>query len=83
MTFNTQAGRDFFNSLPAKRSVKKVKLANEQKIALAAYNECLRQEDGYFGSVFVTEAGTAKIEAKTAAAYAVCKALGMSVEHGM
>jgi len=82
MTFNTQAGRDFFNSLPAGK-VKKAKLSDEQKIALAAYNECLRQEDRYFGSVFANEAGAAKIEAKTKAAYDYCKSLGMTAAHGL
>lgn len=61
----------------------KVKLTRDQKAALAAYNECLRQEDRYFGSVFVNAVGSAAIEAKTKAAYDRCKSLGMGVEHGL
>lgn len=61
----------------------KVKLTREQKRALAAYNECLRQEDRYFGSVFVNEIGSRQIEAKTKVAYERCKALGMTHEHGL
>ncbi len=61
----------------------KVRLTRDQKRALATYNECLRQEDRYFGSVFVNPAGTKTIEAKTKAAYDRCKALGMTYEHGL
>lgn len=83
MTFNIQSGRDLFNSLPVAKTARKVRLTNEQKIALAAYNECLRQEDRYFGSVFVNAAGSAAIEAKTKVAYDRCKSLGMTHEHGL
>jgi|SRR5689334_11803061 len=83
MTFNIQAGRDLFNSLPTSKKARKVRLTEEQKAALAAYNECLRQEDRYLGSVFANEAGAAAIEAKTQAAYRACKALGMTHEHGL
>lgn len=84
MTFNIQAGRDFFNSLPvSKKSSRKPRLTEAQKSALGAYNECLRQEDRYFGSVFVNAAGAAAIEAKTKAAYEYCKSLGMTHEHGL
>jgi hypothetical protein len=61
----------------------KIKLTRDQKQALAAYNECLRQEDRYFGSVFVDAAGTARIEAKTKAAYERCLSLGMTWAHGL
>jgi hypothetical protein len=62
---------------------RKARLTSAQKIALAAYNECLRQEDRYFGSVFVNAAGSAAIEAKTKIAYDRCKSLGMTHEHGL
>jgi hypothetical protein len=61
----------------------KIKLTKEQKTALNTYNECLRQEDRYLGSVFVTPGGTANVEAKTKLAYERCKALGMTHEHGL
>ena len=61
----------------------KIKLTRDQKQALAAYNECLRQEDRYFGSVFVNEIGSRAIEAKTKIAYDRCKSLGMTYEHGL
>lgn len=61
----------------------KVKLSREQKKALAAYNESLRQEDRYLGSVFVTPMGQRKIEAKTQVAYQVCVNLGMTHAHGL
>lgn len=54
-----------------------------QTQALKAYNECLRQEDRYLGSVFVTPPGQREYEAKTQAAYERCKALGMTHEHGL
>jgi hypothetical protein len=82
-TFNIQAGRDFFNSLPAAKKARKVRLTAEQSAALAAYNECLRQEDRYFGSVFANQAGSDAIEAKTKIAYDRCKSLGMTHEHGL
>jgi len=55
----------------------------EQVAALKAYEYALRQEDRYLGSVFVTTSGQRDIEAKTAAAYAECKRLGMTYEHGL
>lgn len=61
----------------------KIKLTRDQKAALKAYNECLRQEDRYFGSVFVNPVGTKAIEAKTKIAYDRCKSLGMTHEHGL
>lgn len=61
----------------------KKRLTKDQKAALAAYEFALRQEDRYLGSVFVTPMGQRDIEAKTAAAYARCKALGMTYEHGL
>jgi len=83
MTFNTAAAHDLFNNLPASKKPRKVRLTEEQKMALGAYNECLRQEDRYFGSVFVNQAGSAAIEAKTKVAYERCKSLGMTHEHGL
>ena len=61
----------------------KVRKTREQSAALKAYNECLRQEDRYLGSVFVTAAGQRAIEAKTKIAYDRCKSLGMTWEHGL
>ena len=61
----------------------KPRLTKDQKQALAAYNEALRQEDRYLGSVFVTPAGQRDIEARTQAAYQRCVALGMTYEHGL
>jgi hypothetical protein len=61
----------------------KVKLTREQKRALEQYEFRLREEDRYFGSVFVNAVGTAQIEAKTKAAYERCLALGMTNEHGL
>jgi hypothetical protein len=61
----------------------KIKLTREQKKALEDYNFRLREEDRYFGSVFVNDAGTRAIEEKTRAAYERCKALGMTHEHGL
>lgn len=61
----------------------KPKLTPEQKKALAAYNEALRQEDRYLGSVFVTPSGQREIESRTQSAYQKCKGLGMAWEHGL
>jgi hypothetical protein len=61
----------------------KAKLSPAQRKALKAYNYALAQEDRYLGSVFVTAHGQRQIEAKTAAAYQACKALGMTYEHGL
>lgn len=61
----------------------KSRLTKDQKQALAAYNEALRQEDRYLGSVFVTPAGQRDIEARTQTAYQRCVALGMTYEHGL
>jgi hypothetical protein len=55
----------------------------EQREALKKYNFALAQEDRYLGSVFVTADGQRKVEAKTKAAYAKCKALGMTHENGL
>lgn len=55
----------------------------EQKKALDAYNNALRQEDRYLGSVFVTPIGQRQVEAKTKAAYDECRRLGMTHEHGL
>tara|TARA_B110000503_G_scaffold97623_1_gene146471 strand:+ start:127 stop:318 length:192 start_codon:yes stop_codon:yes gene_type:complete len=61
----------------------KPKLTLEQKKALAAYNEAMRQEDRYLGSVFVTPSGQREIESLTQIAYQKCKGLGMTWEHGL
>ena len=61
----------------------KIRLTKEQKTALEAYNRCLREEDRYFGNVFVNAGGTAAPEAKIKMAYERCKALGMTYEHGL
>jgi len=61
----------------------KIKLTPAQKKALADYNMRLREEDRYFGSVFVNSVGTRAIEAKTRASYERCLALGMTHEHGL
>jgi hypothetical protein len=61
----------------------KPKLTRDQKQALADYEYRLRQEDRYFGSVFVTPQGQREIEAKTKAAYDRCVSLGMTHEHGL
>ena len=65
------------------RTAPKPRLTLEQKQALAAYNEALRQEDRYLGSVFVTPAGQRAQEAKTQAAYQRCVSLGITYEHGL
>lgn len=62
---------------------RKIKLTRDQKAALDAYNFRLREEDRYFGSVFVNAHGSRDIEVKTRAAYERCKALGMTHEHGL
>lgn len=62
---------------------KKVRLTREQKKALENYNFMLREEDRYLGSVFVTPAGQARVEAQTKKAYQACVSLGMTYEHGL
>jgi hypothetical protein len=69
-------------SNPRKRNPR-AKLTKDQKKALADYNFALSQEDRYLGSVFVTPSGQRRVEAVTEAAYARCKALGMTHEHGL
>jgi hypothetical protein len=61
----------------------KTKLSAEQKKALASYNEAVRREDRYLGSVFVTPSGQRKIESMTQSAYRRCVGLGMTWEHGL
>jgi hypothetical protein len=61
----------------------KPKLTREQKKALDEYNYRLRQEDRYFGSVFVNPPGERAIRAKTKEAYDRCVSLGMTWEHGL
>jgi hypothetical protein len=66
-----------------KSTARRPRLTSAQKQALAAYEYALRQEDRYLGSVFANAKGQREIEAKTSAAYAACKALGMTHEHGL
>jgi hypothetical protein len=61
----------------------KPRLTKQQRAALEKYEFCLRQEDRYMGSVFVTAHGQREYEAKTKAAYDACKALDMTHEHGL
>jgi hypothetical protein len=63
--------------------MKKPRLTKPQRAALAAYEFALKQEDRYLGSVFVNASGQRAIEAKTRAAYEICKSLGMTHEHGL
>lgn len=65
------------------RNMNKPQLTRQQKQALVAYNEALRQEDRYLGSVFVTPQGQRQIESKTRLAYEHCLSLGMTHEHGL
>lgn len=60
-----------------------IKKTRKQSEALKAYNRALAEEDRYLGSVFVTPMGQRKVEADTEAAYRVCRALGMTHEHGL
>lgn len=55
----------------------KTKLTKQQRDAVKKYEECLRQEDRYLGSVFVTPRGQREIEAKTHAAYEAADRLGV------
>ena len=86
------ANWQFGNAAPVRSNPKRpvgtvgnprARLTKEQKKALEEYNFALSQEDRYLGSVFVTPAGQKRVEATTAAAYARCKALGMTHEHGL
>ena len=61
----------------------KPRLTTGQKQALAAYNEALRQEDRYLGSVFVMPQGQRDVEYRTQVAYQRCVALGITYEHGL
>lgn len=65
------------------KTTKTRRLTAAQKAALKKYEYALRQEDRYLGSVFVTPQGQRDIEAKTQTAYAECKALGMTYDHGL
>lgn len=61
----------------------KVRLSTAQKKALDNYNNALRQEDRYLGSVFVTPSGQRDKEAATKSAYLACTSLKMTQEHGL
>jgi hypothetical protein len=52
-------------------------LTKDQRKAVEKYEYCLRQEDRYFGSVFVNAHGSRNIEAKTKAAYDEACRLGV------
>jgi hypothetical protein len=60
-----------------------LRLTPAQKKALGRYEFCLREEDRYFGSVFVNAVGSRKQEAKTKVAYDECVRLGMTWKHGL
>ena len=60
-----------------------IKLTPVQRKALERYEFCLREEDRYFGSVFVNPVGSRRQEAKTKAAFDECVRLGMTWEHGL
>ena len=64
-------------------AIKQVRKTPAQKKAFDAYRFAEQLEDRYLGSVFVTPEGQATHERKVKAAYEVCKALGMGVEHGL
>jgi hypothetical protein len=64
-------------------TITKPRLTPAQKKALARYNFCLREEDRYFGSVFVNPVGERAQLAKTKVAYDECVRLGMTWEHGL
>lgn len=66
-----------------KSSTKLKRKTCEQKKAFDAYTFAERQEDRYLGSVFANANGQRLVEAKTAEAYAACKRLGMTHEHGL
>jgi hypothetical protein len=57
----------------------KQKLNKQQKSALKEYNEKLRAEDRFLGSVFVNPVSQKKYEDATLAAYKKCKDLGIEV----
>lgn len=61
----------------------KTRLNKDQRKAIEAYEFAERQEDRYLGSVFVTPAGQRDYEAKTQAAHAECKRLGLDRTHGL
>jgi len=56
----------------------KQRLTKEQKAAVARYEYCLRQEDRYFGSVFVNPVGQRQVEARTREAYEAARRLGVN-----
>jgi hypothetical protein len=62
---------------------KNIRKTRAQTAALKEYEFCLRQEDRYLGSVFVTPSGQLQVETRTREAYERCKALGMTHEHGL
>jgi hypothetical protein len=61
----------------------KIKLTPEQKRALEAYRYAEKQEDRFFGSVFVNPISGRAYQEKTRLAYEACKRLGMDYTHGL
>jgi len=58
--------------------MKKTRLTKEQKAAVQRYEQCLRDEDRYLGSVFANAHGQRLIEEKTREAYEAAKRLGVN-----
>jgi hypothetical protein len=58
--------------------MQKQKLTKEQKAAIARYEQCLREEDRYLGSVFANSTGQKRVEENTRAAYEAAKRLGVN-----
>ena len=58
--------------------MKKARLTKDQKAAVVRYEQCLREEDRYLGSVFANAHGQRLIEAKTREAYEAAKRLGVN-----
>jgi hypothetical protein len=58
--------------------MQKQKLTKEQKAAVSRYEQCLREEDRYFGSVFANPTGQKRVEENTRQAFEAAKRLGVS-----
>jgi hypothetical protein len=58
--------------------MQKQRLTKEQKAAVNRYEQCLREEDRYLGSVFANHIGQKQVEEKTKAAYQAAERLGVS-----
>jgi hypothetical protein len=57
--------------------MQKQRLNKEQKAAVNRYENCLREEDRYLGSVFANHIGQKQVEEKTKAAFSAAKRLGV------